>query len=616
MLRNPVTANFFAQEAIEDPAEALVRESIQNSLDARRGADKTRVRFALHAPGPGDRGYLASILAGLAPHLTCEDNGLEEPPDIIAAHRYAVVEDFGTKGLEGDPEQWVPVAHANNDFYAFFRAEGHTDKGEDDRGRWGVGKTVFPRSSEANTFFALTVRASDHKALLMGRCVLKSHRLGSMQYHPDGFYGTWRDGLALPVSETGELEAFSRTFGLTRGQQPGLSVVIPLVQDDITFDSLLRAVLRDYFFAILSDDLEVAIESEGASIALTSSNLEAVAREYEDTVGADIAGLVRLAVWSKDIPTGRQFELACPRREAGAQTWEDFELDEALRNRLREGIASGIPLAIRIGIRVRRKHGGAHNSWCDAFLVQTDGSEKGRPMFIREGIVVSNANGARAKGILSIVSITHKPLATFLGDAENVAHTEWSADRSNFQQRYVYAKATLRLVKNCVAELVRSVMAGREDRDPDLLKDFFSFAIPDDDESLDEELTETQARKRRPGGPPPLPITPPRYRVSRIEGGFAVHRGDPSSPLPAGLVVRVAYDVRRGSALNAYNPADFLLDTGAFQITRENLETRAIQENRIDLSVTGADFRLEVRGFDPLRDLFVRVDPIDRDDVI
>jgi len=43
--RNPIQGEFFATEAIDKPGEALVREGIQNSLDARHGDRKVMVRI-------------------------------------------------------------------------------------------------------------------------------------------------------------------------------------------------------------------------------------------------------------------------------------------------------------------------------------------------------------------------------------------------------------------------------------------------------------------------------------------------------------------------------------------------------------------------------------------
>ncbi len=47
--RDPVVGEFFSSDAIKDAGEALVREAIQNSLDARidRGAGNVRIRIYL-----------------------------------------------------------------------------------------------------------------------------------------------------------------------------------------------------------------------------------------------------------------------------------------------------------------------------------------------------------------------------------------------------------------------------------------------------------------------------------------------------------------------------------------------------------------------------------------
>ncbi len=154
--REPIGGEFFATDAIRNPAEALVRESIQNSLDAGRNGETVRVRFFLS----DEQCQLlpektVPYLEEGWPHFQAERNGLKDAPQQKDACRFLVIEDFGTTGLIGNVEQWQPFAEIKNPFYYFFRAEGQSGKGELDRGRWGIGKTVFPRSSR---MFGLTVR--------------------------------------------------------------------------------------------------------------------------------------------------------------------------------------------------------------------------------------------------------------------------------------------------------------------------------------------------------------------------------------------------------------------------------------------------------------------------
>jgi hypothetical protein len=51
---DPIEGEFFTTEALRSVTDALVRESIQNSLDASAGGDPVTVRFSHHQnPGAG-----------------------------------------------------------------------------------------------------------------------------------------------------------------------------------------------------------------------------------------------------------------------------------------------------------------------------------------------------------------------------------------------------------------------------------------------------------------------------------------------------------------------------------------------------------------------------------
>ncbi len=178
-IREPIHGEFFAAEAISDPGRALVREAIQNSLDACADGKKVLVRICLSGPdSQARRSDISPYFVGAWEHLQVADNGLR-PEDIPSATDrcpFLVFEDFGTTGLQGDPaEAFKPKTERKNNFYHFFRAEGQSDKDASDRGSWGVGKQVFVRASRINTMFGLTVRAEDRRRLLMGRAILKSH---------------------------------------------------------------------------------------------------------------------------------------------------------------------------------------------------------------------------------------------------------------------------------------------------------------------------------------------------------------------------------------------------------------------------------------------------------
>jgi hypothetical protein len=183
--REPILGEFFATEAITNPAEALVREGDQNSLDAGEGG-LVQVRiYVSGATGALSPTVVAPYFVSAWPHIHAQGNGLRDAPTSDEPCPFLTFEDFGTSGLTGDVAQWHERPGVDNPFYYFFRAEGQSGKGEQDRGHWGVGKTVFPRSSRVSAYFGLTVRADDGKRLLMGQSVLKSHFVGDDYFSPD-----------------------------------------------------------------------------------------------------------------------------------------------------------------------------------------------------------------------------------------------------------------------------------------------------------------------------------------------------------------------------------------------------------------------------------------------
>jgi hypothetical protein len=614
--REPIQGEFFATEAITNSAEALVREGIQNSLDARRNGHAVKVRIHLSGPEvvvPAED--LAPFLKEGWPHLQAPRNGLREPPSPDSSCPYLTFEDFGTTGLEGEPAQWHKVAGQKNGFFAFFRAEGYSDKAELDRGRWGVGKTVFPRASRISTFWGLTVRASDGgKGLLMGRAILKSHQLGDQRFVPDGYFGVRQEsGLTLPVGDEEVLSRFCEMFGLERRTEPGLSIVVPWYDaEGITPTALLEAVVRGYFVPILSGDLAVVIvDPDGTPHELSADRLLPAVREVGGQLAADMVPLIELAAWGRQAIGQSRFTTLNRPPETGALRWDEALMPAGQLPGLRTSLEAGQRIAIRVPLPVREKGRPLVWSFFDVYLVRDGTDDRARPVFVREGIIVSDVRSPLTRNTRALVVVDDKPLATLLGDSENPAHTQWQKDGSNYKGKYTYGEANIRFVVNSVHEIVRLISGANQEADRSLLVDLFSLpAAPGDPDAV---RTRGRAPTPEPDGPvqPPPPVNPPEprlrsYRVSRIRGGFTVSAGD--GPPPDALEIRAAYDVRRGSALGKWNRADFLFVRAPIRIEEdEGVEIVEHADNRIVVQVTAPEFRLSVTGFDENRDLYVRV---------
>lgn len=615
-IRNPIQGEFFATDAIDGPAQALMRESCQNSLDAAAGNQPVRMVFTLctgvNALQPRD---VQDIFNGAWPHYAARGNGLHEPPHPDAACPYLLVEDYGTRGLTGDPAQSDPDAdpQKKNPFFLFFRAEGLSAKSGTELGRWGVGKFVFPRSSLASTHFGVTMRLDDRKRLLLGAATLKAHRIAGDDavYTPDGLFGVPKEtDFVLPFDDDETINRFCSKFGVRRNE-PGLSVVIPFLDPSITFPTLLQAAARDYFMPIMAGHLEITIKAGTEAVVLTQDSLDQVLRERNQLLGPTIRRHVELTRTALATQPSEVIALPTPDPER-APRWENLSLNQDLLQRISSRLKAGDVASIRVPLFVRRRNSAPVPTHFDVHI-QRDTNCDGRPLFIREGIIISDVRGKRAREHVSLVLIEDKPLASMLGDSENPAHTQWQKDSSNFAGKYTAGKSVIDFVTSSVGEIIGILDRSTQEPDASLTIDYFSFDPPHDTEAELEDAARKKPRQK-PGDERELPAKPPtpqpaKLRLSKIEGGFSLTSGPATPATPFLLSVKCAYDLRAGNPLKKWDPADFELGRAGVTVEAAgSVSISSVNGNTILAVIHEPDFRLSAIGFDIARDVFVRFD--------
>lgn len=612
-VRDPIQGEFFSDEAVGDPGQALVRESIQNSLDARRRGHEEPVRVRFYVSG--DSGSVPAAKAktwfGEAwAHFKARRSGLQSISDRPSDCRFVVVEDFGTTGLTGDPRQGH-LGDGRNRFFNFWRAEGVSEKSGSHGGRWGVGKTVFPRSSGTNTFFGLTVRENDPVPLLMGHCVLRHHLLAGEEFGPDGFFGLAEaDGFVLPSSDPGLLADFRRAFHVAREQELGLSVVIPYAQDDITCPALALAVARDYFYPILAGALEVNVEDHGGARTRLAQDTLPSLLETELEWSADLRAAVDLARWV--VEAGPKTVILASHGESSSPLWTAGSIPDAVRSDLRADYLAGKRIAVRVPVVVRATGGERLPSHFDVYL-QRDLSGRGsKPVYVRNGIIIPDVRERRVYGhrLHALILCEDEAIAALLGDAETPAHTHWSKDAYNFRGKYEDGPAYLNFVAHAprsLAELLAAVPGGR---------DKYSLAgyFPRVSEGGDAAVP---GRRRKPG-PTQLPPEAPlgrgaQFSIEPLKGGVTIAKGPALDTLPRRVRVELAYDRTRGNPLSKYHPADFRLEEMGGQMKVRKARVVRCIGNIIEVEPSDTAFRIELRGFDANRDLYVRARKVDGD---
>ena len=105
----------------------------------------------------------------------------------------------------------------------------------------------------------------------------------------------------------------------------------------------------------------------------------------------------------------------------------------------------------------------------NVFIERDENLDKAEDYFIRQGITLPEITSLKHKGIRAIVSITERDLSTFLGDAENPAHTEWERNSKKFKRKYRLGPTTLDYVKTSPREIVKILTQPRPGWDVGML---------------------------------------------------------------------------------------------------------------------------------------------------
>ena len=374
---------------------------------------------------------------------------------------------------------------------------------------------------------------------------------------------------------------------------------------EITFNSLLGAIIKGYFCPILRGQLVVTVATGNEEKEINSETIETFCELFDEAFKKKILPTIQLTRWAFSHKETDCIKLnpANPLRPQ----WEAslLPLDQISDLRLKYRSGSNIALEIPLTVRARKVPDAV--TYFRFFLVN-NGSDDGCPTFIREGLIISDVRGRRVQGVCSIVVIEHSALANLLGDSENPAHTQWQRDRDHFKYKYTYGKSYIDFVTQCVSSFVELLNA--EDKQPDrtLLNDL--FFIPKALDS-DEPKEKARPRKRNKGDVivdvPKIEPKKRRITLTKISGGFIVTRGSLDAVLPHSINVAVAYDRRRGSPISKYSKSDFRLNHKPISISTQSAKVVMNDLNRMNVRILGSDFRVEVTGFDENRDLFVAV---------
>lgn len=644
--RDPVSGEFFANDT---RLEAIVRESIQNSLDAR--VDKTgtvdiRIFFSGTKDAlPAERYAVYRIAAD--ERYSDPGSGLLRPiPTIDEPCPYLVIEDFATTGLTGITTQkplTEPIGEGIRDwnYYNYFFRENLSNKaGSGSLGSWGAGKCVFQRASRLKSSFALSIRDGyEPRKFVAGKATLQIHRDSKLiTWSPDGWFGIMLPEdedtntiLKQPVTDEEFITRFSEDFNLARTNQIGTSIVIPYVllsgggdggTGDYNKKNLIRAVLRNFLVAILDGELNVSIQvgRDDEIVKVSKESIPELAAflpivtDREALVTKEHYHLIAEAE-SPDFPPDRRFDVDEPDRPI----WDHALLSTATIKSAREFLKKRQSVVFDVPMPILKKVGAIVETKHDSFrvvIVKYDLKRALPPVFFRLGLLVDSVNTEKSNTHLAAVIIRKGEVANMLVASEPPSHNEWKRDADRIKAQYETPWPHILYVSYAVRNILEAIATSDKEPNKEVLGNVFGLPkkVGDDpdsghrrknieDEEGDEDEDEDEKKNRHEK----------IVEIHGVDGGFCLKNGPgyaAAKMFPFQAIVTIGYDTFSGLS---WGPNDFALEKNdkiAIRIEKgsDRIKVEA-KANLLTLLVEKPgeeiDFLVRVTGFDENRDVIV-----------
>jgi len=636
--RDPGWDEYFTSNRSTD--ESLVREAIQNSLDAHAKVDDifaksqpAEVRFYYSGESKAlPRAEYEKYLRTASVHYVSEDCKVGAIPEGNCP--FVTIEDFNTTGLTGHPDWDYTNIRKKPPYYRFFWSENQSEKGEGTRGKWGIGKVVFPIASRLRSFFAYSIRDKEEpREILCGKALLSFHTVDGVRYSPDGWFGLQTGGDGVPETDASAIRAFKDDFNLKRVDQPGLSVVVPFVKA-LNWDELKRVLIENYMVSFIQGDLRVELENGDGehviydSAHLTDIELFLVALSNRDPSARILYEAFKMVCEALTTPVSfrlESYEGECP-------DWQDRmfkpETLSAIRNELdrTEDDGLGKPVTIVVPMRIAYKE---TRDKLGEFkvVIRRSTATSARPLFYRQGLFINRVKPHSIANFISVVLIDGA-VSDMLNQAEPPSHSEWRINTGEFLSLFKYPGQHLEFVTRAVRRIVDRIDETEKGLDYSTLKNIFFV-------SREKALAPLRRGKGAGKGdgtggakdPPPtqggatgekeqpdfsaFEEKPKPYSVYPVqEGGSSgiVIKVNEKAFKPFDLKVSFFYETLSGKVKFDENDFSFLRkDSLSVTLEPAELDVEYPAANRLRMHVTEAtkNFKVTIRGFDSNRDLRV-----------
>ena len=581
-------------------SETIVRESIQNSLDAAiDDPSNIKVSFRwLDKTNGLDPVFFKEIFAEQLKHA--KEAGLDLDKIDFESPSALVIEDFGTKGLTGS------ISEKDDDnFSDFWRRHGKSHKTGKSRGRWGLGKLVYSTTSQIGAFFGATYRAGDTGIHVMGQTVLNLRTVDGKEYPPHGFFADTigediYSEIPVPLKDSSLVNKFTNQFSLNRKDTTGLSVIIPFPNPDFSIAAMIGVAIENYFYPIITKQL--ILEFDGTEI--NNTNIRELAHKYATESIKDIDQIFDFIEEAHSIKEKDLLVLKPSWADDAVLGEDDFETEDL--EIIRKKFTSEQLVGLRLPVTVKLKDGTQLDTFFSVFIKRPNELTKGTDLYVRGGLTLPGEAKFRERKALGAMIADDEVICSFLGDAENAAHTLWISSAEKVRRNYIKPGKIVKVIKNSIVQLYDMLAEVVDEVDEEALRSFFWMDEPEG----------TKAKKKQKKTPIVIPKPPePRpkdFYISETDDGFSIVSAKDANPerFPQTITVQAAYDVATGNPFKKYNPMDFKLGKNGglnISMTTDSAKILSNKENLIRLEIKKLPFKLNVTGFDVNRDLKIKL---------
>ncbi len=618
-----------------EPSEAIIREAFQNSLDAVKDqSEPVRISITFGTNDPSEFPVAYEEVYKHWGALGAKYSS-DSPSD------YMLIEDFNTKGLEG-PVDKEETPHGS--LYSFWWEEGRSKKKTGSGGSHGVGKSTLSSASQINTFMALSIREHEPESeILVGYSILPPHEVENIEYLGYARFGNkFSRGpedrtviypyLGSQPKQAPMLTDFRAHAKLKRVNEPGLSIFIPRIRSEIERSSMILSIIRNFFFPIIRENLEVEIWDDQIDdcLAINKSSIFAIAeQEFEGNSDRDqVLALLRVALEASKIASQTGFFFTKADFEFSSDTGLSAEaFSETSINKMWEEYEAGTVVALRLEIPMKLSVGGTKLGYVDLYAKKSDEQNTKTYRAFRGNILIGREKCRASQPFETLILDIFNDgdgneLSEYMKYSEDPGHTEWkSSALRRSEGRYASTEYWQRHLVQKLGGSFISMLSGTDEKEQinNFADDIFyvEHQLPPEQNGLPKGK---KGKKKGPEKPEIPDIPPPSPQIFSIrrdgEGRATVFGTDnlsealqkaPDHAISAKLwAANIIFGKSKSNWKKAHHEADFDFRIDGM-VHANNANVTNLNANELTFEINDPDFEIELYGFDPNRDVHIDV---------